>query len=127
MRICKSLSLITFFICLACSRPLPDLEGIDRDGWSSDRNGCTRARADMRPAIDREKEKLLALDQLQIVKLLGRPDENELSERNQKFFYYYLDPGPSCALAADTLPEKLAIRFNAMGLAKEVALVRGKW
>lgn len=77
----------------------------------------------MRESIESQKEKLLALDQLQIVELLGRPDQNELSKRNQKFFYYFIEPGPVCANATDSLAARLAIRFNAMGLAKEVAIV----
>ena len=76
----------------------------------------------MREAIDHEKEKLLSLNQTQIVKLLGRPDRNELSTRNQKFFYYFIDPAPSCNTRADSLAERLVIRFSAVGLATEVAI-----
>jgi hypothetical protein len=126
MNICKSLSLL-FLICMACGNPLPTLEGIDKVRWEEDKNGCGNVRRAMRESIDSQKEKLLGLDQLQIVELLGRPDQNELSERSQKFFYYYIERGPSCPDATDTLAARLAIRFNAMGLAKEVAAVRGKW
>ena len=59
---------------------------------------------------------------MQIVKLLGRPDQNELSTRNQKFFYYFLEPAPACGTATDSLSARLSIRFNAVGLAKEVAI-----
>ena len=76
----------------------------------------------MRESIESQKEKLLALDQLQIVELLGRPDQNELSKRNQKFFYYFIDPAPRCAGASNTAAKRLVIRFNAMGLAKEVSI-----
>jgi outer membrane protein assembly factor BamE (lipoprotein component of BamABCDE complex) len=81
----------------------------------------------MRTTLDQQKEKLLALDQMQVVELLGRPDQNELSSRNQKFFYYFIEPGPDCQSSSGAEPERLAIRFNAMGLAKEVAIVRGEW
>jgi len=106
---------------------MPTLEGFDVEKWSADRNGCNEVRTTMRSAIDSQKEKLLALDQMEIVKLLGRPDQNELSTRNQKFFYYYIEPGPSCEHPTEGLPERLAIRFNAVGLAKEVAIVRGEF
>ena len=72
--------------------------------------------------MDSEKDKLLGLDQMQIVEILGKPDLNELSTRNQKFFHYFIEPSPSCPAATDSLSKKLVIRFNAMGLAKEVAI-----
>lgn len=75
----------------------------------------------MLEAMKAEKEKLLSLNELQIVELLGRPDQNELYKRNQKFYYYFLQPSPDCPAPA---PEalRLVIRFNAMGLAKEVSI-----
>jgi hypothetical protein len=127
MKICKSLSLSLLLLFFACNKPLPTLERIDKTRWEEDKNACNSVRTSMRAAIDEQKEKLLALDQMQIVKLLGRPDQNELSSRNQKFFYYFLEPGPLCKSSSGAHAEKLAIRFNAMGLAKEVARVRGEW
>jgi hypothetical protein len=126
MAIYRSLSLI-FILFVSCSKPLPALEGIDRAQWIEDRNACKNVRASMRTTLDQQKEKLLALDQMQVVELLGRPDQNELSSRNQKFFYYFIEPGPDCQSSSGAEPERLAIRFNAMGLAKEVAIVRGEW
>lgn len=70
-------------------------------------------------AIEAQKEKLLALDEMAIVKLLGKPDRNELYKRNQKFYYYYLQPGEDCSSFAGSA-KRLAVRFNAMGLAKEI-------
>lgn len=76
----------------------------------------------MRVAIDREKEKLLGLDEMQTVTLLGSPDQNELYSRNQKFYYYFIEPAPSCSGGSDSISERLVIRFNAVGLAKEVSI-----
>lgn len=114
--------LVSISIC-GCDKPLPDLKGIDREQFAEDRNACNRIRSTMRKAINEQKEKLLSLNQMQVVKLLGRPDVNELSQRNQKFFYYYLDPAPDCKGNPDSSAERLVIRFNAVGLAKEVALL----
>lgn len=122
MRIFKWFSPLIFLFCLACGKPLPALEGIDLERWREDENACKNVRSTMREAIDREKEKLLALKQMQIVELLGNPDQNELYSRNQKFFYYFIEPAPSCTGATDSTAEKLVIRFNAMGLAKEVSV-----
>ena len=123
MNSCKSLSiLLVLLIFLSCDKPLPTLEGIDARRWEEDKNACNGARTAMRESIGKEKEKLLSLTQMQIVKLLGRPDQNELSTRNQKFFYYFLEPAPACGNATDSLGARLSIRFNAVGLAKEVAI-----
>lgn len=126
MNICKSLSIVVLLSCFACDKPLPTLEGIDRQRWGQDRNGCHHERAGMRRAIEGEKEKLLALDEMQVVKLLGRPDRNELSSGKQKFYYYFIEASPDCG-AHDSTAQRLAIRFNALGLAKEVAILTGEW
>jgi len=122
MSICKWLSISLLLFCFSCDKPLPTLEGIDLEKWREDKNACKNARSSMREAIDSQKEELLALDQMQIVGLLGKPDQNELSSRNQKFFYYYLTPAPACGVASDPGALKLVIRFNAVGLAKEVSV-----
>ena len=79
-------------------------------------------RRPMREAIDEEKTKLLGLDEMQLVELLGSPDQNELYSRNQKFYYYFIEPAPSCDVKGDSTSERLVIRFNAVGLAKEVSI-----
>jgi hypothetical protein len=123
MRIYGWLSFLIFMVMsVACEKPLPTLEGIDLERWQQDKNACNNERGSMRQAIDHEKEKLLSLKQMQIVELLGRPDQNELYSRNQKFFYYFLEPAPACAGDNDSTAERLVIRFNAMGLAKEVSV-----
>jgi hypothetical protein len=76
----------------------------------------------MASAIKKEKNKLLALDEIQVTHLLGRPDRNELSKRNQKIYFYFLEPSAACAGQVNEKPLKLVIRFNAMGLAKELTV-----
>lgn len=109
-----------------CNKPLPELEGMNLRHWKEDANACNSLRTSMRTAIDREKEKLLGLDEVQTVKLLGGPDQEELYSRNEKFYYYFIEPAPQCATGKDSTAEKLVIRFNAVGLAKEVSIVSGE-
>ena len=71
-------------------------------------------------SLIRQKDKIKGLSQDDVVKLLGRPDQNELYKRNQKFFYYFLSPGKNCSL--DSAGQRLSLRFNAMGFAKEVVV-----
>lgn len=114
-----------FFLCIvllsSCGKSLPTLEGIDLKAWKEDPDACQGIRSKMIDAITAEKEKLKALDEMQVVSLLGRPDENELYTRNQKFYNYYLEPGPNCENGVEQ-PKKLILRFNAMGLAKETLI-----
>lgn len=108
-------------LVFSCGKPLPELSNIDLSVWRSDRNGCKGKRAPMIAAIQSQQEKLLALKEMQIVELFGRPDKNELYKGNQKFYYYSLNPSPACGDSASAKLE-LVIRFNAMGLAKEVSV-----
>ena len=118
----KQLSLYLFLISLvcACERPLPTLEGIDLNQWKNDKNGCLGKRASMIKPLQEQKNKLQGLSEMQIIDLLGRPDQNELYSRNQKFYNYSLEPGKACGVNLD--PKKLSVRFNATGRAKEIEL-----
>jgi len=118
----KWFSFFLLLVCISCSKPLPTLEGMDLHRWKEDKNACNNHRVSMREAIDGQKNKLLSLDELQVIALLGNPDQNELYSHSQKSFYYFLEPAPGCGVATDTVSEKLVIRFNATGLAKEVAI-----
>jgi hypothetical protein len=115
----SSILCILFFI--SCGKPLPNFENVDLKLFAEDKNACKENRAKMLSAIDDQKEKLLGLSEMQIVDLLGNPDHNELYKRNQKFYYYFLQPSVNCNKASNT-PQRLIIRFNAMGLAKEVSV-----
>lgn len=119
----KRLSFFFFLLIVlsACSGSLPELVGVDSTNWKADRNGCNGIRTSMIEAITAEKEKLKALSEMDLIQLLGRPDVNQLLERNQKFYIYYLEPGPDCDLPT-TNQKKLILRINAMGLTKETLI-----
>lgn len=103
----------------SCGNTLPEIKDVDLKRWKDDRNGCNGHRTFMVEAFRTQKNKLLGLSEMEIVSLLGKPDENELYERNQKFYHYFFDPSASCAQPS-TAPRELSIRFNATGRAKEV-------
>jgi len=105
----------------SCGKALPTLDGVDLAAWKDDKNACGDKRMAMAALIEQQKDKLLALSEDDIVAVLGKPDQNELYKRNQKFFYYFVQPAPACA-SATSGTKRLAIRFNAMGLAKELAI-----
>jgi hypothetical protein len=122
MRNYRWLSVVLLLI-LSCGKPLPELEGFDARAWREDRNGCKGLRASMEDDLKKEKQKLLALSELQIVDVLGKADQNELFQRNQKFYTYFIEPAAACKdTTSATKPKRLVVRFNAMGLAKEVTI-----
>lgn len=114
-------SLLVCLVCLSCSKPLPELKGIETEVWLADKNGCKGNRATSIETLKTQKNDLLGLSEMEVVQVLGKPDRNELYKRNQKFYYYYLQPAPECEQHLDSAL-RLAIRFNAMGLAKEISV-----
>jgi hypothetical protein len=98
----RSLSLGCLLVCLSCGKPLPELKGIELEVWMADKNGCSGARATSIEPLKKQKADLLGLS-------------------DQKFYYYYLQPAPECEQHPDNAL-RLAIRFNAMGLAKEISV-----
>lgn len=113
-----SLLLVIFILLSSCSLSLPKLNGIDSKLWKDDKNGCNGNRSKMVDAITHEKDKLKALTEMEILQMLGRPDENDLLPRSQKIFVYYLEPGPLCN-APRAEPRQLILRINAMSMVKE--------
>jgi hypothetical protein len=107
---------------VACGKPLPEMENIDLESFKKDKNACGLYRTTVLHSIDLQKDKVLGLDERQIIELFGNPDRNELYKRNQKFYYYYLQPSADCPASTGANTTRLVIRFNAMGLAKEALL-----
>jgi hypothetical protein len=115
-----AITLLIFSILSSCGRSLPEIEGIDITAWKNDKKGCAGERAKKTDTLLSQKDKFLALSELDIVDLLGKPDEQELYKRNQKFYYYFLKPSGDCSVALQGQPLRLVIRFNAVGLANEI-------
>lgn len=114
-------AILFIFLC-SCRKSLPTLDHINLQEWKNDKLACSAKRSSMAQAIEDQSEKLLALSEQEIISLLGKPDENELYKRNQKFYYYFVQPSRQCSDSVVGDPKKLVIRFNAVGLAKEVSV-----
>ena len=112
---------LLLLLCLSCGKAIPHLEGIDLDQWKDDRNGCNGYRSSVSTTLNTEIPKVKGLSEMDIIGLFGKPDQNELYKRNQKFYCYFLSRGPMCE-KADSLPNKLILRFNAMGYAQQVSV-----
>jgi len=113
--------LVSLVVLVACGKPLPDLAPIDLSQWKEDKGGCKSIRAGFLSELVSQKDELKGLSEKDIIELLGRPDRNELYKRNQKFYYYDVEPGSLCNDSM-TKNQQLILRFNAMGMAKEVTI-----
>lgn len=117
----RTLLLSAIVILVSCNSAVPTLEGVDLQAWKNDRQGCLGKRAPFEESLRGQRDKLKGLSEMDVVKLLGRPDRNDLSERNEKYYYFFIDPAPGCE-AGDSAATRLIIRFNATGISREVAI-----
>lgn len=96
---------------------VPEIAGFSADIWNKPISGCDAEKLQQAEILVQEEAKLLSKGEAQIKKLLGAPDEHELYDRNQKFFYYDLN-------AKDCNPgQRLSIRFDALDRVKEVMII----
>ena len=109
---------ILLFLAFACAGEAR-LKGFDNQGWQDDRMGCQSKRLTLIDDLMARKSEITGLGQEEISKLLGKPDQHELSSRNKKSFTYFLAQGPGCPNAVDN-PPKLIIRFDGLGRSKDI-------
>lgn len=121
------------FFCLlllvgfvSCSPPPDQFGRLDLRKWRGDRGGCTGVRASILPDFRAEIQNLKGKRVDVIGELLGRPDINEIADRNQKFYIYFLEKGPQCDRpGAKSTSRSVAIRMSAIGLATEITFQNG--
>lgn len=114
----KTIGPICIIVFLSGCYSIPNIDGFDRAAWNA--NDCQNPRINQQSVIMEQQEKLLAEGQAEIKTLFGQPDEHELYNRNQKFFYYDLAPD-SCESLYQM--KRLSIRFDALDRVKEVLVI----
>ncbi len=119
------------FLCLLAGltncEPVPDRFGrLDLKKWRSDRGGCQGVRATLVPSFKAEVQNLKGKSANTIGELLGRPDINQIADRNQKFYIYFLEKGVHCDKpGTKSNSRSVAIRMSAIGLATEFTFQNG--
>ncbi len=93
----------------AC-RPTPKIEGFNTHAWKADRSGCDGQREQLLPLLEKSESALENLSTTQIVKLLGRPNKEELYRRSQRFFFYDIEGGKACGVVEKV---QYRLRFTA--------------
>ena len=113
-------------LSLGCG-PAPDTFGkLDLKKWRGDRGGCTGVRATLLPAFRAEIQNLKGNSANTIGELLGRPDINQIADRNQKYYIYFLEKGTHCDRPSEkSNSPTVAVRMSAIGLATEITFQNG--
>ncbi|MFY0594522.1 hypothetical protein [Roseivirga sp.] len=115
----KNILLIGVLLCVISCAKKDTLGDFDTEKWQEDINGCAGDRSEMIDDLILVKKNLLGLYQKSIIKLLGQPEEQELSNRSQTYYSYYIDGAASCEKGTEN-PRILEIRFTSLGIANEV-------
>lgn len=74
--------------------------------------------------VEEVRLKVIGMKEREIRPLFGKPDAEELLERSNKIYMYFLTPGPKCNQAkpqGKTIA--LALRFDALGTVKESNII----
>lgn len=104
-------------------------EEFDMKAWKMDRNGCENIRIGMLDNLETIKPKLEGLDEIDLRKILGKPDFAELYSRNQKFYTYYIDASKKCENANSQKVKNedrrlVQVRFDAINSVNEIVVTR---
>ena len=115
-------SLLILALCLlsGCYKTI-SIEGFDKARLNYAPNDCSSYRMEIVDLVIENESKLLEGTQNEVESLLGRAEEHELYNRNQKYFHYRLTPPDRCG-KGETI-QFLSVRFNAIGRANLVQVM----
>lgn len=111
---------VFILVFLSCNGEKP-LRDIDTQAFREDTNACNNVRSQLHPSIFAAREDLIGLREAELRQLLGRPDYQELGERNAKFYFYRVEPGRECDDAIEKVALTLQVRFSALGGINEIS------
>ncbi|GAB3328875.1 hypothetical protein GCM10027299_31560 [Larkinella ripae] len=110
-----------------CSAPPDRLGNLDLVKWRADRGGCRGSRLLLLDDFKAVRQEVKGQSANEIGKILGRPDSEQLDDRNQKFYIYFLEKGPHCQdPKVKTNSRSVALRISAIGLVTEITFQRGR-
>ncbi len=116
----KTIFIILVLVSLTSCYKRLNIEGFDKEQWAK-QEACSTYRLDAVNLITENEEVLLQATQNEIESILGKAEEHELYQRNQKFFHYRLTPPDSCG-SYETI-QYLSVRFNAIGRANLIQVM----
>jgi hypothetical protein len=119
------LSLCIIFLLASCTHK-PDLNGLDLALFKKDRGGCNGDRLKQIAWLKSNKMTWKGVSSNDMEDILGKPDIQQLADRNQEYYIYFLESGEHCAKITNPSQAKtMAFRFSAIGLATEITFQNG--
>lgn len=117
--------IIVVLALLSCTSPPDTLGDLDLKTWRRDKAGCENLRKEILADFKSSENLLLGKFADDIGGLLGKPDIQQLGNRNQKYYIYFLEKGAQCddkTRSSEAL--KAILHFNAVGLLSEITYDR---
>ena len=119
----KSNTIIALIFCTIslchCSKS-PQIRNFDAKAWAKDVKACSGKRLVPSDTLFAQRDKLLGLGDTEIIALLGKPDAQDLDERNVKYLYYYYTPGIQCNSENEKGQHYIRFRLNSVSLVSEI-------
>ena len=120
MRFLLHLSFVLSFLICSCS-PALEAGKVNLENWKADRYGCKGLRLQDLDEFQQIKNNFLGATNQAVIKTFGRPDRVELFDKNQSFFFYFLEPSSDCeGTKTEKEPLKVLFRMNALSKVSEV-------
>ena len=112
-------------ISVSCTNQ-PDLTGFDVESFKKDRGSCGGTREKQIEWLKTHKMTWKGVSSNDLEDILGKPDIQQLADRNQEYYVYFLEKGPHCDKITKSSPAlTMAFRFSAMGLTTEITFQQG--
>lgn len=112
--------MLATLLLAGCSTP-DSLKDFDSEAWINDRMGCNGDRIRLVYELDSLRTEFYGKKEYLVRGLLGKPDQEELLERSERIYYYYIEPGSQCSGARGmSEANRVEVRFNSLAKVKEI-------
>ncbi len=109
----------------ACTKE-PDLTGFDAEAFRKDKGACSGEREKQLNWLKNHKSNWKGVSSNHLEDILGKPDIQQLADRNQEYYIYFLEKGPHCdKITTPSNAQSIAFRFSAIGLTTEITFQLG--
>ena len=96
------------------------------EAFKKDRGGCAGTREKQIDWLKTHKMTWKGVSSNDLEDILGKPDIQQLADRNQEYYVYFLEEGPHCDNIKNASKARtMAFRFSAMGLTTEITFQQG--
>lgn len=116
---------LSIFLLASCTKK-PNVAGLDTAIFQKDRGGCLGNREKQIEWFKLHRLDWKGVSSNDVEEVLGKPDIQQLADRNQEYYIYFLSAGAHCTdIKKSSSAPSIAFRFSAMGLATEITFQNG--